>query len=181
MNWGSIVMVSLPSHKVTINMICPQQRVTVSLKAYRSYSLQGHNFSFFNPILSQSFEYIMSHEIPPPVSTIERLKVVIMAIMSKGKHSFGIPHIFSLSWNQRIGLYGIIVEYLRSFFSMTINSMISIFTMFLDGLLAPKALHVMEAMYNHFTLGLSSSLSFLVYKANRPFLTSHSMASFSWM
>lgn len=93
---------------------------------------------------------------------MERSKVIIMDIMSKGKHLFRIPYIFSLSWNRRIGLYGIIVEFLRSFFSMTINSMISLFTILLYGLLALKAFHVMEVMYKHFTLGLSSS-SVLTY------------------
>lgn len=39
MNLESIVTLSLPFPKVTINMMCPQQWVTVSLKAYRSDSL----------------------------------------------------------------------------------------------------------------------------------------------
>lgn len=66
----------------------------MSFKYYRPYCSHGHNFSLFNPIFSNRYNYMMSQELPQSISTRETSKLEIVVVITKEKILFRIPSYF---------------------------------------------------------------------------------------
>lgn len=69
--------------------------VVVSLNACKSDPSYDHKFPLSIPIFSNSLEYIMSHELSLSIRIRETYKFLIIAIMTKGNISLGVPITFS--------------------------------------------------------------------------------------
>lgn len=139
------------------------------LKAYKLNPSYVHKFYFFMPIFLKKIEYMIFQELPLLISIREMPKWPIVAVITNGKISLGIPLSFSLSQKLSIFLSRTLINVLLPLLLTAINSLVFLFIVTLDGEFSRRVPPMMVAICLRFCLCASSYLllSFLPWSRHQ--------------